>query len=241
MLVGCLSTVVNAQNFRASASAGVTSGNSTLTINLPAGTIGGDVMIAAVTVRPYNVSITAPVGWTRIRLTTQTSGNTSEQATYWKAAGASEPASYSWTFSTSPAAGAAGGISTFYNINNSNPINVESGHATASSTTHATPSVTTTVANTMVVTTHSIASSDSWTPPAGMTECVDISSNAVGYTAGVSVEMNYVTQPLAGATGTKTATASNSDYGVAQIVALNSSATISYAGSPYCSTGGTHQ
>jgi hypothetical protein len=229
-----------AQNYRASASAGATSGTLSLSIGKPTGTINGDVMIAAITVRPYTASITAPSGWTLIRQTNQTSGTSSTQATYWKAAGSSEPSSYSFTFSAST--GSAGGIATFYNINTSNPINAENGQATASSLSHATASVTTTVANTMLISTHSLTSSATWTAPAGMTEAFDKSSDAVPNSAGISVEMNYATQASAAATGTKTATASNNaNTGVAQIVSLvsASSATIAYTGSPYCLTAGT--
>ena len=54
-----------------------------------------------------------------------------------------------------------------------------------------------------------------------MTEAVDVASEAVPAVTGVSLEMSYVTQASAGATGTKTATASNdNDCGVAQILAL---------------------
>lgn len=197
-------------------------------------------MIAAITVRPSGAVITAPAGWTLIRETIQASGTSSKQATYYKAAGGSEPSSYSWTFGSST--GSAGGIATFYNINTSNPVNVENGQATASSLSHATPSVTTTVANTMVVATHSFTSSATWTPPAGMTEVVDRASTSVPNTNGISIEISYAAKAASGATGTKTATASsNAKNGVAQILTLVStaSATISYPGSPYCSAGGT--
>ncbi len=230
----------NAQNYRAAASAGATSGTLSLTINKPTGTVSGDVMIAAITVRPYTATITAPSGWTLIRQTSQSTGTTSTQATYWKAAGGSEPTSYAFTFSAST--GSAGGISTFYNINTTNPINAENGQATASSLTHATPSVTTTVANTMLVATTSFVSSATWTPPAGMTESIDRASDGVPNVNGVSIEVSYTTKASAGSTGIKTATASNNaNVGVAQIVSLvsTSSATIAYAGSPYCSYAGT--
>ena len=55
-----------------------------------------------------------------------------------------------------------------------------------------------------------------------MTEAVEVASNAVPNQHGISLEMNYVVQPSAGATGVKTATAPSGDpdAGVAQIVAL---------------------
>ena len=212
-----------AQSFRAAASAGVTSGTTSLTINKPTGTTSGDVMIAAIAVRPNTATITAPSGWTLIRRTDQASGTVNSQAIYRKVDGGGEPASYTWTLGGSPT-GAAGGIMTFYGIDTTTPVNVENGQATASALTHATPSVTTTVNNTLLVTAHSFSSSATWTPAGGMTEAVDGSSDAVPNAGGISLEMSYVTQTSAGSTGTKTATASNdADTGVAQILALQGS------------------
>ena len=58
-----------------------------------------------------------------------------------------------------------------------------------------------------------------------MTEAVEAVSDSPYYQLGVSLEMNYVTQPSAGATGIKTATTptapdGEADSGVAQILAL---------------------
>ena len=188
------------------------SGVTSLTINKPAGTVSNDVMIAAIAVRPDTATITAPSGWTLVRRTDQSTATANSQAIYRKVAGGSEPANYTWTLGGSPTGG-AGGIMTFYNINTTSPVNVENGQATAYALTHATPSVTTTVNNTMIVTAHSFSSGATWTPPSGMTEAVDIASEAVPSVTGVSIEMSYVTQASAGATGTKTATASNDNLG----------------------------
>jgi hypothetical protein len=155
-----------AQNFRAAESAGITAGETDLTISKPTGTTSGDVMIAAIAFRPPGATLTPPSGWTLIRRTNQMATNTSAQATYRKVAGGSEPVSYTWTLSTSPATlGAAGGIMTFYGIDTTNPVNVESGQATPSALTHSTPSVTTTVTNTIVVTTHSYSTCPTYWRP----------------------------------------------------------------------------
>ncbi|KPK38533.1 MAG: hypothetical protein AMJ69_08220, partial [Gammaproteobacteria bacterium SG8_47] len=198
-------------------------GSSDLTINKPAGTAQNEVMIASVAVRP-DVTITPPSGWTLVRRTDSTSGTNHSLATYQKVAGASEPSSYTWTLSSN--SGAVGGIASFSGVDTSNPIDVESGQATPDALTHATPSVTTTVANAMLVTSHTTPSSYTWTPPSGMSEAVDVSSNTPTVDYGQSVEVNYVVQAAAGATGTKTATAngSNSDPGAAHILALKPAA-----------------
>ena len=218
-----------AQAVRASAQAGATTGVLSLTVNKPAGTVTGDVMIAAIAVRPNTATITAPAGWTLIRRTNQAATNASSQATYRKVAAAGEPANYTWTFNTST--GSAGGIMTLFGVNTAAPVDIENGQVTASALTHAAPSVTTTKSYDMIVTTHSFTSAATWTPPGGMTEAVDVSSDAVPNAVGIILEMNYVVQPVAGATGVKTATASNdADVGVGQTLALARATTATWTG-----------
>lgn len=211
---------VNAQIvFIGSASAGAPAGTLTLTIASPAGTVAGHVMVAAISVRPETSLIAPPAGWTLVRRTDQPAGDANSQALYRKTAGPIEPATYSWTFDTSN--GSAGGILTFSGVDGAAPIDVENGQATPNGLTHTTPNVSTTVANTMVVTAHSFSSSASWTPPAGMTEAVDAAALPVPDALGVSLEMDFVSQAATGVTGAKTATAANdTDTGVAQILAL---------------------
>lgn len=205
--------------FRGGASAGAPSGTLSLTINKPSGTVEGDVMIASIAVRPDTAAITEPANWTLVRRVDNANPNANSLAVYYKVAGASEPADYTWTFSAST--GSAGGIQSFLGVDQGNPINVDSGQNTASGLTHATPSVNTTATNTMLVTSHDFTSSATWTPPAGMTEAFDVASETVPAAAGISIEGNYVIQAAADATGAKTATAGNdADVGNAHILAL---------------------
>jgi len=218
-----------AQAFRASTQAAVDTGVTSLVINRPAGTVAGDVMIAAVAVRPNGITITAPAGWTLIRRTDNAATNPNGQATYRKMAAAGEPASYTWTIGATHT-GAAGGIMTLYGVNGAAPVDVENGQTTASGLNHAAPTVTTTRAYDMIVTSHSFSSSATFTPPAGMTEAVDIASEAPN-AVGITLEMNYVVQPAAGVSGAKTATASNdADVGVGQTVALARATTATWTG-----------
>ncbi len=203
--------------FRSASSAGAASG--TLTINKPAGTQTGDVMVTTIAVRPGTATITAS-GWTLIRRMDNSSGNSNSLAVYYKVAGSSEPTSYSFSFSTST--GAAGGIASFIGIDTANPVDTDAGQNTSSSLTHAAPSVTTRYANDMVVTSHAFASSATFIPPSGMTEAFDVASISIGST-GESIEGNYQLQSAIGATGTRTATASNdADTGNAHTLALKS-------------------
>jgi len=167
---------------RAAAAANATTGN--LTITKPAGTAEGDVMIASVGVRPDTATITPPTGWTLVRRVDNTTANANTLAVYRKTAGASEPADYTWTMGS--AANSVGGIQAFSGVDITSPVDVENGQTTASSLTHATPSVTTTETDAMLVTSHTYSSSATWTPPAGMTEAVDVQSGVGSGTVEVS-------------------------------------------------------
>ncbi|WP_147383896.1 DUF6701 domain-containing protein [Noviherbaspirillum sedimenti] len=192
---------------------------STLTINVPAGTAAGDVMIAAVATVPSSVPIAGPAGWTLIQSQQQTSSNSSIVSTYYRVAGASEPASYSWTLSSSQA-GAVAGILTYSGVVNVNPVDVSAVATTASSKDHVAPSITPTQAGAMLVTVHEFASASSWAAPAGMTRRVEILSRKANKD-GVSMVMNDLLLGVPGATGTKTATASqNADRGATVSIAL---------------------
>jgi RHS repeat-associated protein len=105
-----------------------------------------------------------------------------------------------------------------------NPIDVEGGQITVYSLSHPTPSVTTTIANAMLVTAHTFTTATTWSPPAGMTEGFDVANLSFPVDGGQSIEANWATQAAAGATGAKTATAAGTtnmqDWGNAHILAL---------------------
>lgn len=226
-----------------------------LTVNVPAGTLTDDVMIASITVRPCSsvnggactVTLTPPAGWTLLRLTDQTGGGGTggfgnRLAVYRRVATGAEPASYTWTFAGTPVhAGAVGVISGFSGVDTGSPVVVENGQATANAFTHATPDIDTgTVANTMLVSTHVANSSATWTPPGGMTEAADGSSLTPTNNLGISMEVNYELRAAAGLTGTRTATHSNpptSDTGTTHMLALRPAATVNHFSISHATTG----
>jgi len=236
--------------FRSATQASVGTGVATLTLNVPAGTVQNDVMIAVVAVRPSASAITEPAGWTLIRLQPDNTNITQNLATYRRVASNSEPANYTWTFSGAPT-GAVGGIMTFYGVDTTTPINVSGGQVAGSGDISAfvvtAPSVTTTVANTMLVTAYAVPSSgtpgSAWSPPLDMTEGGEGSSSTG--TGGESMEMNYVALSAAGSSGTKGATivGHNDSDGVAQSVALTPATaptvTLSVDNSSIAEAGGT--
>ena len=190
-----------------------------LTINRPTGAIAGDVMVAAITATPASIPITPPAGWTLIQSQAQPANTSSIVATFYRVAGVGEPASYTWILSSAHA-GAVGGILSYSGVDNAAPLDVSAKAATPRALTHTAPSVLTTLAGDLLITVHEYASARSWTPPAGMTERVDIASGAAG-NAGVTLEMNELLLGVAAATGAKTATAAaNSDVGATVSIAL---------------------
>ena len=190
-----------------------------LTINRPIGTVAGDVMIAAIGTTPTSIPITPPLGWTLIQSQQQAANTSSVVATFYRVAGASEPVSYTWMLPTNHA-GAVGGILSYSGVNTGAPIDVSAKAATPSALTHTAPSVLTSVTGDMLVTVHEYTSARSWTPPAGMTERIDIASIAAS-NVGITLEMNELLLAGPGATGTKTATASASgDAGATISIAL---------------------
>src|SRR5581483_2477736 len=101
-----------------------------------------------------------------------------------------------------------------------NPIDVEAGQSTPSCTAHDTPSVTITTANAMLVTSHTYASANTWTPGTGLTESFDRPSGN-NNTTGQSITGTRALQATPGATGAKRSTAGGgADVGVTHILAL---------------------
>lgn len=191
-----------------------------LTINKPAGTSASDVLVAAIAAAP-NTTITPPPGWTLIANTPQTAINPSRTITYYRVATASEPASYTWTLGSGAGMAGAGAIAAFSGVDTSVPIDASAATVTASSLSHTTPSITTTQNDGMLVTAHVLASSVTFSTPAGMTNAAAVASLAVPNANGVSLTFNYEARPNAGSTGTRTATASaNGDAGAAHAIAL---------------------
>ena len=212
-------TVTGDIAFVGAAGASASSGNSSLAIATPAGVAEGDFLVAGVAIRPASATITPPAGWTLLRRSDSSGGAANSLAVYTRVATAGEPADHTFTFST--ATGSAGGITAFRGVHATTPIDVESAQSTASGLNHATPSVDTTVADTMVVTFHSMSSSATWAPPAGQTESVDVASAPPPAATGICLTATHALQAAVGATGSKSATASNdADTGNAAIVVL---------------------
>ena len=196
-----------------SASSGQNPTSTSLTLPEPAGAVAGDVMVAAVGVRG-SATITAPPGWTFVRLD---NANYVLQAVYTRVASSTDSTAWTWNFSASVPA--AGGILDYAGVNTANPIDVHGGLTTTTVTTTITaPSITTTVDGDEIVGLFDIGGGNSITPPAGMTGRGQAVSSAGSLH--VTWEGSDSLQTGAGATGTRTATATVAHPNVGQLIAL---------------------
>lgn len=184
------------------ANAGGGSGTSnSRSINRPPGTLSGDLMVAAISVRGGTGStISAPAGWNSLRR--DDSGTTFSTEIFYRIAGTGEPGSYTWSFSSNVKN--VGAILTFDNPDPGSPIDIHNGQVNAASLLVVGPSVTTVTPNNILVGFYSIAEFDTFTPPLSMTERTDIRSTTSN---AVALEAATETLPTPGATGTRTATA----------------------------------
>ena len=213
-----------------------------LTIVKPAGTVAGQALITSIAARPSGMVVTVPAGWFAMTVTQQPAGGVSTLPggmtllTYYHIVGTADPASYTWTFANTAGSGpnyggsAVGGILAFSGIDTSggNPINVWSARLTASGLTHSTNAITPTMANTMIVSSISYLSGDSFANPtgiAGITERLDQRAPAAINAIGTTIQMS--TAPWATATvvgPSQAVAASNADTGVGHLMALKPAA-----------------
>ena len=197
-----VTTGQNAPIFRSASQASlVGSGtNPTFTITKPAGTTPGDVLVATIAFRRYDAFVFTPTGWTLVSQTTNSDPNTIGMNTYYRVAGTSEPASYSWTTADSPSH-LAGIIASFSNVSTASPVNSDKVHGTASSLSHATLPLTTALTNTMRVALFAYASSGSWSAITGFTKAGESSPVTPPNSSGVTLAMFYGAQAASGTLG----------------------------------------
>ncbi len=212
-------TVIEQIEQRSVASGGQGTGVLSLTLGTPADREVGDLLLAAVAIRPSTATVTPPSGWTLVRRVDNANNAEHSLVIYRRAVAADEPADHTFTFSAST--GSVGGICCFAGANTSAPVDVDDGQNTGSGLAHATPSVVTSATDEMVFTAHAMSSASSWTPPAGMAEAFDARSTVATGATGICICGCFAVQAAAGATGVRTATAAgDADVGNTAIVVL---------------------
>ena len=201
-----------------------TSGNGTTTgatVSVPGGVADGDLLILTVATSTNSASSPAthntPSGWTLI---TSLARGGQRSSAFWRIA-ASEPADYSPTWS-SQTGGHLLTINRFTGAAASSPIDV-SGTGSANSSTATAPTVTTTVADTLLcaIYSHTATGGNKFSQPPGMTERWDIAGTG-GNGPGVALDTEAVS--AAGATGTRASTCAWSDHWTAIAFAIKPAA-----------------
>jgi len=197
-------------------------GNSlqSITINKPAGTAQGDALVAIISHQSgSNRSMTAPAGWTAIAGTDVYEGTNAHIHAWYRVAGASEPASYTFTITGGDGRDTAGGIIAISGANQATPINASAGQSngSTSSTSVPAPSITTTMPDTLLIYAGSGATAASYTAPGNMAEQFDRTTSG---TYKVSIEAATQSLAASGATGTRTALASTSMRSVGIMLAV---------------------
>ena len=205
------------------------SNNSSLTLSVPAATQVGDVVVAQVTNRydtGYTLTPPAGQGWNLVnRQMSGNGGNIVSSAMYWKVATAAGAGTSTFTLS-SPTIDMAGGLAVFRGVDTSTPVNASA--FTIGSSVHATaPSVTTTVANTVLVHT-SVKRQEMLLQPTGDIALWRIISTGGGtVTQGVSAGYAAFAGPGASPVVTISSAGSGTAEWVTFTVALRPAATVS--------------
>lgn len=114
-----LASSANAAVGYRSATCGQASGTSSITLNKPTGTVSGDVLVAHIGTS-NGPALTTPSGWTQIPNLAGIINADQRLVSYYKVAGGSEPASY--TFTTGATDGIAGGIAAYTGVDTTAPI-----------------------------------------------------------------------------------------------------------------------
>ena len=208
---------VAAITYVASSTAGAGGKVSSIAVSPPAGLIANDVMLAVISQRGGNTSIvnTAPSGWSKVLEIDD--GTADSLAIYSKVATASEPASYTWVLTNSNHTAVA--ITAFRGVDTAGLVNVSASQANAASTSYTATSVTTTVAQAMLVAFYSaIDGNGTINASTGMTQAFTAATGSGPN--GVVIGSSYAPQGSAGASGTKVSASNTSLQNLGALVAL---------------------
>lgn len=154
-----------AVSYQGGSAAAPTKNRTNLTLSKPSTVGQGDLLTAVVEAASSSTSITAPTGWTR--RSEGSAGADAKVATYTRVAGASEPSSYSWSFSASGKH--AGALAEYAGVDTASPVDAVLGQSNDPSSPMKCPSVTASVANAMLVCLVGQPNGSLFTYPPGMT------------------------------------------------------------------------
>ena len=198
---------------------GYLASGATLEVPVPTEVVEGDFLIAQI---GYSATgaITPPAGWTVIDVATHPTQSIM-QGLYWRAATAGEPSHYGFELSSNQSDTVAGAIAAYSGIDLTDPIEAFGSQSNGTSPDVVAPSITTSTADTTVISFFAVRDDGTITPPAGMTEQWDVNSAAgVGVVAETLLAAADEVVTSTGDTGTRTATAEASDGSIGHLVAL---------------------
>lgn len=192
--------------FRSTSANGSTT--TSATINAPSGLAAGDVMIAW-GVTGGTVAITAPSGWAQLQ-EIQTGNGSMRASVFWKRAGASEPASYTFSWQVSGLVG----ISAYRGVDGTTAIDASAiNGSNVPATSASTPVLTTTVAQTRLL--HNL-----WVQNVSSVSGPSLKLRlALAVPAGTMVMLDEA-RPASGATATRSFSWSTGQYSAGSSVAL---------------------
>lgn len=183
-------------------------GGTTVVINAPATIAEGNVLVASIRAASAGTQITttAPDGWVEI---SQLATATLSSSMWRKVATGSEPGTYTFTYSAA-ASGRAGGITQWFGVDTTTPIDVAASQNSDTSATATATGITTVTDGTMLLAHYATGGNVTFTAPSGMTEQW-IAGRGSLFTGG---------QATAGASGDKDAALSASSFYIAILAAL---------------------
>jgi len=185
-----------------------------LIISVPSGTVNGDGLILAIAVRGGSgTTVNTPAGWTQEL--TQNQG-TGPRLSIFRRVASSEPANYTVTWSGG-SFDAAGGIYAAQGSDTTTLVDASGSQGNASSASVTAPTITTTVADCLLLFFGAAQAGPTWTADGAMSERWDVQSSG-----GTKISSTCDDQTLgaAGATGTRTATISSGQNNIGALVAL---------------------
>ncbi|HEV8627175.1 MAG TPA: metallophosphoesterase [Acidimicrobiia bacterium] len=191
----------------------------TIGLARPSGTTLGDVLVASVATNADATIVPSDQGWTVVRDDVITGAL--RQAVYVREVKSTDPASYQWTIPEGTRR-VTGGITAYRGVATPQSVSVDAVDATmnGSGTAVSAPSITTSVANTMLVQVVGVNAEGTLTAPAGMTEAWEAASPNSGSTRDVLSSSSYALQAATGPTGSRVATASLPGASIGVLLAL---------------------
>lgn len=201
------------------------SGSASIVVDKPVNTAQNDVMVAFLVIEENANRINSvPDGWQVIVSNCPGPGTRHVWlAIYWKLAGASEGASYTWGLNASDEC--MGAIVTFRGINTSSPIGYASLSSDAgSSVSHQAPSIIVQNVGNWVLHSYATALGTTYTPSADPEYTEELDFQTGSGTANLTLGMSWREYSATGATNDIIATSGSKDYWITSLVELKVSA-----------------